>query len=72
MAKDKNRSRAVIMVGHMTKANEMAGLRTLGAFGRWGLIFRRGSDEELRTLMATKNRFGRTGEIGFFPWKRKG
>lgn len=72
MAKNKNRPRAVIMVGHMTKANEMAGLRTLEHLVDTVLYLEGESDEELRTLMATKNRFGRTGEIGLFSMEDRG
>ncbi len=72
VAKNKNRSRAVIMVGHMTKANEMAGLRTLEHLVDTVLYLEGESEEELRTLMATKNRFGRTGEIGLFSMEEEG
>ena len=72
MAKNKDRPRAVIMVGHMTKANEMAGLRTLEHLVDTVLYLEGESDEELRTLMATKNRFGRTGELGLFSMEDKG
>ncbi|MCF6462471.1 DNA repair protein RadA [Clostridium sp. Cult1] len=72
MAKNKNRPRAVIMVGHMTKANEMAGLRTLEHLVDTVIYLEGESDEELRTLMATKNRFGPTGEIGLFAMEEKG
>lgn len=72
IAKNKNRPRAVIMVGHMTKANEMAGLRTLEHLVDTVIYLEGESDEELRTLMATKNRFGRTGEIGLFSMEEKG
>jgi len=72
VAKNKNRSRAVIMVGHMTKANEMAGLRTLEHLVDTVLYLEGESEEELRTLMATKNRFGRTGEIGLFSMSEEG
>ncbi len=72
IAKNKNRPRAVIMVGHMTKANEMAGLRTLEHLVDTVLYLEGESEEELRTLMATKNRFGRTGEIGLFSMGEEG
>lgn len=72
MAKNKNRPRAVMMVGHMTKANEMAGLRTLEHLVDTVIYLEGESDEELRTLMATKNRFGPTGEIGLFAMEEKG
>jgi DNA repair protein RadA/Sms len=72
IAKNKNRPRAVIIVGHMTKANEMAGLRTLEHLVDTVLYLEGESDEELRTLMATKNRFGRTGELGLFSMEEGG
>lgn len=72
MAKNRNRPRAVIMVGHMTKANEMAGLRTLEHLVDTVIYLEGESDEQLRTLMATKNRFGRTGEIGLFSMEEEG
>lgn len=72
VGKSKAKPRAVIMVGHMTKANEMAGLRTLEHLVDTVLYLEGDSDEELRMLMATKNRFGRTGEIGLFSMEEKG
>ena len=72
MAKNKNRPRAIIMVGHMTKANEMAGLRTLEHLVDTVVYLEGESDEPIRTLMATKNRFGRTGEIGLFSMEEEG
>ena len=72
IAKNKDKKRAVIMVGHMTKANEMAGLRTLEHLVDTVLYLEGESEEELRTLMATKNRFGRTGEIGLFSMEEEG
>lgn len=72
IAKNQNKPRAVILVGHMTKANEMAGLRTLEHLVDTVIYLEGESDEELRTLMATKNRFGRTGEIGLFSMEEKG
>lgn len=72
VAKNKSKPRAVIMVGHMTKANEMAGLRTLEHLVDTVLYLEGETEEELRTLMATKNRFGRTGEIGLFSMMEEG
>ncbi len=72
MAKNPSRQRAVIMIGHMTKANEMAGLRTLEHLVDTVLYLEGESGEELRMLMATKNRFGRTGEIGLFSMEEEG
>ncbi len=72
VAKNKNRPRAVIMVGHMTKADEMAGLRTLEHLVDTVIYLEGESDEQLRTLISTKNRFGRTGEIGLFSMEEEG
>lgn len=72
IAKNKERPRAIIMVGHMTKANEMAGLRTLEHLVDTVVYLEGESDEPIRTLMATKNRFGRTGEIGLFSMEEEG
>ncbi len=72
IAKNRTRPRAVFLVGHMTKANEMAGLRTLEHLVDTVLYLEGESEEELRTLMATKNRFGRTGEIGLFSMEEDG
>ncbi|NLX62973.1 MAG: DNA repair protein RadA [Tissierellia bacterium] len=72
IAKNKERPRAVIMVGHMTKADEMAGLRTLEHLVDTVVYLEGESDESIRTLMATKNRFGRTGETGFFSMEEEG
>ena len=72
IAKNRKRPRAVMMVGHMTKNNEMAGLRTLEHLVDTVLYLEGESEEELRTLMASKNRFGRTGEIGLFSMEEEG
>ena len=72
IAKDEKRKRAVIMIGHMTKAGEMAGLRTLEHLVDTVLVLDGESDEDLRVLTSTKNRFGRTGEIGLFSMDEDG
>lgn len=72
IAKDEFKKRAVIMIGHMTKANEMAGLRTLEHLVDTVLLLDGESDEDLRVLTSTKNRFGRTGEIGLFSMDENG
>lgn len=72
IAKNKEKPRAIIMVGHMTKANEMAGLRTLEHLVDTVVYLEGESDDPIRTLMATKNRFGRTGEIGLFSMEEEG
>ena len=72
VAKDTSKKRAVIMIGHMTKAGEMAGLRTLEHLVDTVLVLDGESDEDLRVLTSTKNRFGRTGEIGLFSMGEEG
>lgn len=72
IAKDEYKKRAIIMIGHMTKANEMAGLRTLEHLVDTVLVLDGESDEDLRVLTSTKNRFGRTGEIGLFSMTEDG
>lgn len=72
LAKDEFKKRAVIMIGHMTKSGEMAGLRTLEHLVDTVLVLDGESDEDLRILTSTKNRFGRTGEIGLFSMDEDG
>ena len=72
MAKNPDKKRAFIMVGHMTKTGEMAGLRTLEHLVDTVLILDGSSDEDLRVLTSSKNRFGRTGEIGLFSMDEEG
>ena len=72
IAKDDSRQRAVFIVGQMTKADELAGLRALEHLVDTVLIIEADSDEELRALVSSKNRFGSTGETGFFQMSEKG
>ena len=72
VAKSEKKPRAIMMVGHMTKNNEMAGLRTLEHLVDTVLYLEGESEEELRILSATKNRFGRTGELGIFSIEEEG
>jgi DNA repair protein RadA/Sms len=72
VAKNRDRKRAFIMVGHMTKQGEMAGLRTLEHMVDTVLLLDGKSEEDLRILTSTKNRFGRTGEIGLFSMQEEG
>lgn len=72
LAKDIEKKRAFIMVGHMTKTGEMAGLRTLEHLVDTVLVLDGNPDEDLRILTSTKNRFGRTGEIGLFSMDEEG
>lgn len=72
LAKDPNKKRAVFIVCHMTKQDEMAGLRTLEHMVDSVLLLEGQSDDSLRTLTSTKNRFGRTGEVGLFKMEENG
>ena len=58
IAKSEKRPRAVIIVGQMTKADELAGLRALEHLVDTVLIIQDDSDEELRIIVSSKNRFG--------------
>lgn len=60
------------MVGQMTKEDEIAGLRALEHLVDTVLIIDGESGEELRSLIASKNRFGSTGEMGFFSMTEEG
>ncbi|MCK9444816.1 MAG: DNA repair protein RadA [Tissierellaceae bacterium] len=72
IAKGSERPRAVMMIGQMTKEDEIAGVRALEHLVDAVLIIDGESGEELRTLLTTKNRYGSTGEMGFFYITEKG
>lgn len=71
-AKDESRPRAVFIVGQMTKEDSLAGVRSLEHAVDTVLLLTGESYEELRVLSATKNRYGSTGEMGFFKMDEKG
>ncbi len=71
-AKSAERQRAVILIGQMNKNDEIAGLRSLEHLVDTVLVLEGNNEEELRSIMATKNRFGSTGEMGFFTMTEKG
>lgn len=72
VAKNAERPRSVFMVGQMTKDNELAGLRALEHLVDTVLILEGEDGEELKQLSASKNRYGSTGEIGFFSMEEDG
>ncbi len=72
IAKNSERPRAVIIVGQMTKEDEIAGLRALEHLVDTVLMIDGENGEELRGLLCTKNRFGSTGEMGFFALTEAG
>ena len=71
-AKGGKRPRAVIIIGQMNKSDELAGLRALEHLVDTVLIMEGDSQDELRMLYSSKNRFGSTGEMGFFSMTEKG
>ena len=71
IAKNEKRPRAIIVVGQMTKSDELAGLRALEHLVDTVLIIEDDNDEELRVLVSSKNRFGGI-ENGFFQMCEKG
>ncbi|MBE6063549.1 MAG: DNA repair protein RadA [Clostridium butyricum] len=71
VAKNEKRPRAVIIVGQMTKNDELAGLRALEHLVDTVLIIEDDNDEELRVLVSSKNRFGGI-ENGFFQMCEEG
>lgn len=72
IAKNGSKPRAVIMIGHMNKSDEMAGLRTLEHLVDTVLVLQNDLDYDLRLLVATKNRFGPIGEPGLFRMSDEG
>lgn len=72
ICKSTEKPKAAIMIGHMTKSGEMAGLMTLEHLVDTVLILESESDSQLRVLRTTKNRFGYTGEIGLFNMEEGG
>lgn len=72
LCKNNEKQMASFIVGHMTKADEMAGLRTLEHLVDTVIFLETGNDESLRLLRSTKNRFGYTGEIGLFQMEEEG
>ncbi len=72
VAKNPHRPRAIFIIGQMTKDDEIAGVRALEHLVDTVLIIEGESGEELRSLLATKNRYGSTGEMGFFSMSDKG
>ncbi len=72
VAKNPERPRAVFIIGQMTKEDELAGVRALEHLVDTVLIIEGESGEELRSLLSTKNRYGSTGEMGFFNMTEDG
>ncbi|CDZ74396.1 DNA repair protein RadA homolog [Peptoniphilus sp. ING2-D1G] len=72
IAKNPQRPRMIFLVGQMTKEDELAGVRSLEHLVDTVLLIESEDNEELRYLLTTKNRYGSTGEMGFFIMTEKG
>ena len=72
VAKNGKKPRAVMFIGQMTKEDEIAGVRALEHLVDAVLLIEGESGEELRSLSTTKNRYGSTGEMGFFSMTEEG
>ena len=72
IAKSPDKPRIVFIVGQMTKEDELAGVRALEHLVDTVLVIEGESGEELRSLVSTKNRYGSTGEMGFFNMTEEG
>ncbi len=68
----KERSVAVILVGHVTKEGSIAGPRVLEHLVDCVLSFEGERERTYRTLRALKNRFGSTNEVGVFEMHERG
>ncbi|HKY15277.1 MAG TPA: DNA repair protein RadA, partial [Microthrixaceae bacterium] len=68
----KQNDRAVVIVGHVTKDGALAGPRVLEHVVDTVLSFEGERDLALRTLRATKHRFGSTGEVGLLAMAEGG
>lgn len=72
IAKSGKKPCAAIIIGQMNKNDEIAGLRSLEHLVDAVFVMEGDSENELRSITSTKNRFGSTGEMGFFTMTEKG
>ena len=72
LAKNPKSPKAVFIVGQLTKQDSLAGVRALEHLVDTVLFIDHEMQDELRILQATKNRFGSTGEMGFFKMTEAG
>ncbi len=68
----KQRSMAVLLVGHVTKEGALAGPRVLEHLVDCVLQFEGERERTYRTLRALKNRFGSTNDVGVFEMQTSG
>jgi DNA repair protein RadA/Sms len=71
-AKRANKPRAIIMVGQVNKEDELLGMRSLEHMVDTVLMLEGDSNDTFRIMYTTKNRFGDTGETGFFQMTERG
>lgn len=72
LSKYSNKKRASFIIGQMTKQDELAGVRTLEHLVDCVLVLETAESDQIRTLYSTKNRYGDTGEVGFFEMTEEG
>ena len=72
LAKNTKKPKVVFIVGQLTKQDSLAGVRALEHLVDTVLFIDHEMQDELRILQATKNRFGSTGEMGFFKMTEAG
>ena len=72
LAKGGEKKRAIIIIGQMNKQEQLAGLRALEHLVDTVLVIDGETEEELRAVTSSKNRFGSTGEVGFFRMTEHG
>lgn len=65
-------SRAILLIGHVTKEGTLAGPRTLEHLVDTVLYIEGDRYHNLRLLRSTKNRFGSTNEVAVFEMEEKG
>ena len=63
---------STFLVGHVTKQGSIAGPKALEHLVDTVIYFEGDGSSQLRALRAVKNRFGATGEMGFFEMTEKG
>ena len=71
-SKYSDKKRLSFIVGQMTKQDQLAGVRTLEHLVDCVLVLETGDTDQMRVLYSTKNRYGNTGEIGFFEMTENG
>lgn len=68
----KQTNTVLLIVGHVTKDNSLAGPMTLSHIIDTQLMLSNTDDSRFRIMRATKNRFGQVNELGLFAMTEKG